>query len=220
VKELDLGRVARKISPVVAGSENTVRRRLGRICDVTGGSATVCLGDSDEEIEDVAFLASYSPTIDDIVWIDIKDGDLLIIGSVGPALYRPLKTFGTWTAWTAATTAQPGETVAEITVAAQGWQQYIDLYALFNAYVNAANGQVRVAWYSGGPGGTMLTPTRVNAKNLAAAGNEQLIVRNSTTLAANTAGTYTLQVWPTTVTSWTNFVDGNYNTAYAISQRA
>lgn len=64
-------------------SSRMIQRRRGRVVTVNAGppaTVDVELGSSGITISGVHYLASYTPTAEDTVWVDLVDGDPLVIG--------------------------------------------------------------------------------------------------------------------------------------------
>lgn len=84
-----LPRLAAQLTTPVASAPN-VNRRQGVVSVVNTGSCDITLGGNSIIIPGVKYLQSYSPKVNDTVWIDFCDTDPLIIGSV---------TASAWTTW-------------------------------------------------------------------------------------------------------------------------
>lgn len=73
--------IARAIRPTRDPLEDTyISRRQAVVTDTSGSTVTITFPGDTTEIDGVHYLDSYSPTVSDVVWVDIKGGDLLIIG--------------------------------------------------------------------------------------------------------------------------------------------
>lgn len=73
--------VARAVRPMRDPLEDSyISRRQATVTGTWGTTVTITFAGDATEIHGVHYLASYSPTVSDVVWVDIKGGDLLIIG--------------------------------------------------------------------------------------------------------------------------------------------
>lgn len=84
-------RLARTIQPKDPMADTKIVRRLGTVVVVNTDTVDIILGgaSSEETIADVAYLNSYVPAIDDIVWVDLKGGNPLVIGSTAATNFSP-----------------------------------------------------------------------------------------------------------------------------------
>ena len=71
-------RVGRIIKPT--NQEPTVQMRQAVVTAITSPTVIIQLSGDPVDIPGVHRLASYSPTVNDIVWVIKSGGDLLIIG--------------------------------------------------------------------------------------------------------------------------------------------
>lgn len=73
--------ITKVLRPMNDPLEDTyVSRRQAKVIAVFGDVVTITFPGDTTPIPGVYRLASYSPTVNDIVWVDIKGGDLLILG--------------------------------------------------------------------------------------------------------------------------------------------
>lgn len=72
-----------EVAQAVAASGNRgLRLRQGKVISVQTGSVTVTIGASTVAVPGVKYLASYSPTANNVVWM-LTDGEtILIIGKL------------------------------------------------------------------------------------------------------------------------------------------
>ena len=80
---LDLDRMAEAFRPTDSKRDTKISRRKAEITDIdaVAGTVSIQLFGSDSSLGGVSYLASYRPVIHDDVWVDIKGGDPLVIGS-------------------------------------------------------------------------------------------------------------------------------------------
>ncbi len=64
-------------------SDALITRRLGKVTayDSVTKTLTATIGPSSTEVPGIHYLASYRPHVDDLVWVDCKGADRLVIGT-------------------------------------------------------------------------------------------------------------------------------------------
>lgn len=62
---------------------SSVRFRQGEITAVGLDTVSVDIGASGEPVDDIAFMASYSPTVGDVVWLITDGADWFVLGQLG-----------------------------------------------------------------------------------------------------------------------------------------
>lgn len=67
---------------VAASGERGLRLRQGKVSSIQTGSVTITIGGSTATVAGVKYLASYSPTTNDAVWM-LSDGrNVIILGKL------------------------------------------------------------------------------------------------------------------------------------------
>jgi len=100
------GRLAEAIAPPSFGAQrdSNIARRQGVVQAINYQSpqnfpitVDVQLGGSGITIPEVQFLSSYAPVVGDVVWVDLKGTDPLVIGSCQAHIWNAPTFQGTWT---------------------------------------------------------------------------------------------------------------------------